>query len=75
MSLQYLKKEVRDEVFCMQINIKVFYKLFQHFGYQSFLQGDTIIIDKHDQVSQSTQCSKFAIFLQYLRKDVRHVEQ
>ena len=28
MSVQYLKKEVRDEVdFCMQINIKVAYKL------------------------------------------------
>ena len=38
MSLQYLKKEVRDEVDFLHAD-----------KHQSFLQGDTIIIDGHDQ--------------------------
>ena len=33
----------------MQINIIVSYKLISRFGRQSFLQGDTITIDGHDQ--------------------------
>ena len=36
--------------FWMQIKIKVSYKLISTlFGHQSLLQGDTIIIDGHDQ--------------------------
>ena len=36
-------------IFCMQITIIVSYKLISTFGRQSFLQGDTITIDGHDQ--------------------------
>ena len=71
MSLQYLKKEVRDEVDFLHadkhqsflqldfntLGIKVFYKVVL-----SLLMG----MIKH---SQSTQNSKFAISLQYLKKN------
>ena len=74
MSLQYLKKEVRDEVDFLHadkhqsflqvdfntLSIKVFYKVIL-----SLLMG----MIKH---SQSTQSNKFAISLQYLKKEVRH---
>ena len=57
MSLQYLKKEVKDEVdFFMQINIKVSYKLML-----SLSMG----MNNHSQI---IQCNKFAISLQYLKK-------
>ena len=73
MSLQYLKKEVRDEVDFLHadkhqsflqvdfntLSIKVFYKVIL-----SLLMG----MIKH---SQSTQSNKFAISLQYLKKEVR----
>ena len=45
MSLQYLKKEVRDEVDFLHAD-----------KHQSFLQGNTIIIDGHDSA-----------FLKYLK--------
>ena len=45
MSLQYLKNEVRDEV-----------DFFHTDKHQSFLQGDTIMMDGHDQA-----ISKFSI--------------
>ena len=73
-SLQYLKKEVRDEVDFLHVD-----------NYQSFLQVDfnTLGIKfslklklsllmgmiKH---SQSTQSNKFAMSLQYLKKEVRN---
>ena len=74
MSLQYLKKEVRDEVDFLHadkhqsflqvdfntLGIKVSYKVIL-----SLLMG----MIKH---SQSTQSNKFAIFLQYLKKEVRN---
>ena len=50
--LQYLKKEVREEVDFLHAYL---YKhefptsWFQHFGHQSFAQDNTIIIDDHDQ--------------------------
>ena len=63
--LQYLKKEVRSEVDFLHadkhqsfLSIKVSYKVIL-----SLLMD----IVKH---SQSTQSNKFAIFLQYLKKDV-----
>ena len=73
MSLQYLKKEVRDEVEFLDadkhqsflqvdfstLGIKVSYKVML-----SLLMG----MIKH---SQSTQSNKFAISLQYLKKEVR----
>ena len=66
MSLQCLKKEVRDEVvfFLIQRITKVSPKL-QHLGHQSFLQGDTIFINGH--YSQSTQSKNFAISLVRIR--------
>ena len=39
-SLQYLEKEIRDDIDFLQID-----------KHQSFLEGDTIIIDGHDQAS------------------------
>ena len=72
MSLQYLKKEVRDEVEFLDAD-----------KHQSFLQVDfnnlgikvsykvilslLIVIIKH---SQSTQSNKFAIYLQYIEKEI-----
>ena len=72
MSLQYLKKEVRDEVEFLDAD-----------KHQSFLQVDfnnlgikvsykvilslLIVIIKH---SQSTQSYKFAIYLQYIEKEI-----
>ena len=48
--LQHLKKKLKTKlIFCMQINIKFPTSWFQHFGHQSFLQGDAIMIDGHDQ--------------------------
>ena len=60
MSLQYLKKEVRDQVdfFYMQKNIKDFLKLILSFS---------IFVPKHAQI---TRHNKFAISLQYLKKEV-----
>ena len=51
MSLQYLQKEVRYEVdfFAKRWTSKFPTSWLQHFGHQSFLQEDTIIIDGHDQ--------------------------
>ena len=43
------KKLLMKLIFCMQITIIVSYKLISTFGRQSFLQGDTITIDGHDQ--------------------------
>ena len=54
-------------IFCIQINIiwKFSTSWLQHFGYQSFLQDDAIIIDGHNQTFPKY---KFAISLQYLKK-------
>ena len=59
MSLQYLKKEVRDyvEFFYMQKNLKDFIKLILSFS---------VCVPKHAQITQN----KFAISLQYLKKEV-----
>ena len=55
-SLQYLQKQVRDKVvFYMQINIKVSYKLIL-----SLLMG----------MIKRIQINKFAISLQYFKKEV-----
>ena len=49
MNLQYLKKEVRDKVdFLDADKHQSFPSWFQHLRYQSFLQGDTAIIDGYD---------------------------
>ena len=72
MSLKYFKKEVRDEVHFLHVD-----------KHQSFLQADfnTLSIKVSYKVilllllgmikhSQSTQSNKFAISLQYLKKEV-----
>ena len=74
MSLLFLKKEVEDEVNFLHVD-----------KYQSFLQVDfnTLSINVSYKVilsllmgmikySQSTQSNKFAIFLQYLKKELRN---
>ena len=74
MFLQYLKEEVRDELDFLQTD-----------KHQSFLQVDfsTLVIKVSYKVilsllmgktkhSQSTQSNKFAILLQYLKKEVRN---
>ena len=74
MSLQYIKKEVRDEVYFLHVD-----------KYQSLLQVDFNTLDIKvsnkailsllmDMIkrSQSTQSNKFAISLQDVEKDVRN---
>ena len=46
-SLQYLTTEVGDKVDFLQADKHQSW--FWHFGHQSFVQGDTIIVDGHDQ--------------------------
>ena len=60
-SLQCLdKKEVRDN-FLLYAN-----------KHQSFLEADTIVLVAMPMHVQSTQNNKFAISLQYLKKEGRH---
>ena len=59
-SLQYLKKEVSDEVDFLQAD-----------KYESFLQFDSLIFLGMVKDSQSSQKSKFAMSLQYFEKEVR----
>ena len=72
MSLQYLKKEFRDELdflladkhqSFLQVNFNTFCINVSDKVILSLLMG----ISKH---SQSTQSSNFVIFLQYLKKEV-----
>ena len=59
-SLQYLKKEVSDEVDLL------------HAGkHESLLQIDTMILTAIVKNSQSFQNSMFAMTLQYIKKEVR----
>ena len=61
-SLQYLKKEVSDEVdFFLQAG-----------KYESLLQNDTMILIGKVKHSQCSRNSKFAMSLQYLKKEVRN---
>ena len=52
MSIQYLKKELRDEADFVHSD-KHFFEFptswFPSLGHQSLLRGDTVIIDWHDQ--------------------------
>ena len=64
-SLQYLKKkEVSDEVDFLRADkhqsfLQVY---FNTLGKPSFLQGDTFIVNGHDNRPQNTQSNKFAIY-------------
>ena len=59
-SLQYLKKEVSDEVGSLHAD-----------KHESFLQNDTMILMGMVKHSQSSRNSKFAMSLQYIQKTVR----
>ena len=59
-SLQYLKKEVSDEVDFLHAE-----------KHESLLQIDIMILMGMFKHSQSSQNSKFAMSLQYLKKEVR----
>ena len=71
-SLQYLKKEVSDEVnFLHADKHQRFLQVDFNTGHQSFqkvIQSLLISMIKH---SQSTQSNKFTISLQYLKEEVR----
>ena len=71
MSLQYLKKEVRDELdFLRADKHQSFLQIyFNTLGIKVSYKVDTIIINGHFQITQS---NKFAISLQYLKKEVRN---
>ena len=58
-SLQYLKKEVSEEVDFLHAD-----------NYESLLQVDTIILMGMAKYSQSSQNRKFTMSLQYLKKEV-----
>ena len=59
-SLQYLRKEVIDEVdFLLADN------------YESLMQTDTMILMGVTKHSQNSKNSKFAMSLEYLKKEVR----
>ena len=58
-SLQYLKKEVSDEVDFLHAD-----------KYESLLQIDTMILIGIVKHSQSSQNSKFKMSLQYLKEEV-----
>ena len=67
------KKKLEMKFIFLYVNKhQVSYKLISTLGHQSFLQGDTVTIDGHDQASQSIQSKKCAITLQYLKKEVRN---
>ena len=55
MSLLYLNKEDRDEVNFLHAGNFFSTRQFQHFRYQSLLQGHAIILDGYDQ-----GCSKYS---------------
>ena len=59
-SLQYLKKELSDEVDFLHVN-----------KHESLLQIDSMVLMGMVKLSQSSQHSKFAMSLQYLKKEVK----
>ena len=60
LSLQYLKKEVNDEVNFLCVD-----------RHESLIQIYSMILMGMVKYSQSSQNSKFAMFLQYLENEVR----
>ena len=59
-SLQYLQKELSDEVDFLHAD-----------KHESLLQVDSTILMQMVKHSQSAQNNKFAMFLQYLKKEVK----
>ena len=70
MSLQYLKKKLKLKlIFCMQSFLKDYFNTLSiKFSYKV----DIIIINGMIKCFQITQSNKFAISLQYLKKEVRN---
>ena len=61
-------------IFCMQINIKVSYKLISTLWVSKFLLRYTvmgIIYGYNQPFSKNSKYNKFTIYLQYLKKEVR----
>ena len=46
--------------------------LYQRFWQQSFLQGDTSLLMSMISHSQNTKINKFAIYLKYIKKEVKN---
>ena len=59
-SLQYLKKELSDDVDFLHVN-----------KHESLLQIDSMILVGMLKYSQSSQNSEFAMSLQYLKKELK----
>ena len=74
MSLQYLKKEVRDEVDFLHVDKhKNFLQVhFSALGIKVSYKVILLLLMGMMKHSQSTQSNKFAISLQYLKKEVRN---
>ena len=73
MSSQYLKKKLEiKSIICMQINIKLSQKLISTVWASWFSQGILLLLMGTFKHSQRTQSNKFAISLQYLKKEVRN---
>ena len=74
MSLQYIKKEVKDQVDILHADkhqsfLKVY---FNTLGIKVSFQVDIIIINGHIKHFKITQSNRFAIPLQYPKKEVRN---
>ena len=75
MSLQYLKKEVKDEVDFLHVDkhqgfLKVYFNTLDiKVSYMFDIIPTLMGMIKHSQITQS---NKFAISLQYLKKQVRN---
>ena len=74
MSLQYLKKEVRNEVdFLHSDKYQRFLQIdFNTFGIKVPYKVILLLLLSMIKHSQSTQSNKIAIFLQFLKKEVRN---
>ena len=59
---------MKMKIFACRYTSKFPTSCFQHYGYQSFIQADTIMVLGMIKHSQSTQSNNFAISLQYLKK-------
>ena len=77
MSLQYLKKEVRDKVdFLHADKYKSFQQVdFNTLGIKASCKVTLSLLKGMIKHSRSTQSNKFAISLQYFKKEVRDVGQ
>ena len=73
MSLQHLKKDFRDEVDLLQADKhqSLLQVDFKTFGIKISYRVVLLLLTGMIKHSQSTQCNKLAICLQYLKKELR----